>query len=355
MYYSVHTTQRPDWQQREAPTFQITDLSGGVYNDAVALHSQTEAANPTDVADFIEWVNEYRTPLHTALRQGRPMGQKSLTERHIRLREVNNAVAVLVGAPLYPLRRILRADIVDVLPVCRQALTAVTPGLQLEEGDDIQAQYNPLLNLVVVDSGHIQETTRTSLVDMTAAGFGQAALSSIVDISMSPNGSTFRYGYGYQWRQNGEAYGGMLQKAAAKKIAALVRKQLGIVLSGKPEDDPILEPYRKSEGYYYEDGMAIALDLISQSAGMRSDTPGVFKYVWEFAKSGRQAAPREELALIVKRATNNGLTLEDLEATPIASKGMPLTLLSKVEEACGIEASKRPSSVFKRRGVVSAD
>lgn len=346
------TTQRPDWQQREVPIFQITDYWKGTYNDAMAVYAQ---ANTAETAPFLEWVNEDRAPLHAFLRTHQSVAKNRLAERGIRLREVNKAVATLVGGPPYPLRRILPADVADILPVLKKALTTVTPGFDLLEENEINAQYNPLLSLVLLDGRYTKEADHTSLVETVASALGHAALGTIVDVSLSPDEPAFAYGYGYQWRQSGEVYGGMLQKAAARKIAAQVRKQLGITAAGKPEDDPLLEPYRKPEGYYYEDGMAITLDLISQSAGMRPNTPGIFEYVWEFAKSGRHTAPREELASLIKRTTDNKLTLEDLETAPVAFGGMPLTLLSKVEEACKIEASKRPSSLFKKRGVVSSD
>jgi hypothetical protein len=45
-------------------------------------------------------------------------------------------------------------------------------------------------------------------------------------------------------------------------------------------------------------------------------------------------------------ATRGVLQLEDLEAVPVRSEGMPVAIMRRVEEACGIDVHDRPSRGF---------
>jgi len=134
------------------------------------------------------------------------------------------------------------------------------------------------------------------VIDVVAGAVGHAALGRVTDIWLDPEANTFRYSYGYQWRNGTDIYGGLLQKAACVKVAALVRGRVGAGAPGTAEDNPLMEQYRLREGYYHEAGMALAVDILSRSVGMRPDGPGAFTYVWEFVKRGGDEAARDELA-----------------------------------------------------------
>lgn len=338
----------PDWHQRELPDLQITDLRKGIHENASHVHSVGDGVTPGEIAPFMHWLNGSKVRLQYVLGRLPQWSKRRLQDRDIALEDISEAVAGIVDTPVYPSQRILPHDEAVALYSHQAAVRAITPKLQFRDDEPINTQFNPMLQVVCLNAMFIDLGERTTVIDAVAEATGQAVLGSIVDIKKSDQ--QFYYGYGYQWRQNGEIYGAALHKAAVKKIAALTRSQLGITTADEPEENPFLEPYRRVEGYYFESGVAIALDMISEAAGMSSKGPGICRLIWEFAKRGRSAAARQELASVVKRATNNTLSLEALEQVPFVSEGMPLTLLERIEEACGVDVSMRPSSVFKEYG-----
>jgi len=112
-----------DWQQREQPSFQLSDLHDDVYNDGFTLYGGDHA----DAAPLIEWINEYRAPLHRILRQTQPFGLHRLQDYDIRLRDIIQQVAEVTDTPPYPLRRVLPNDTDVLVRAYREAVQTVTP------------------------------------------------------------------------------------------------------------------------------------------------------------------------------------------------------------------------------------
>jgi hypothetical protein len=104
------------------------------------------------------------------------------------------------------------------------------------------------------------------------------------------------------------------------------------------------------EGFYFDAGAAIMLDTISDKAGADIHRP-----IREFAKHGRDERAREEAAAILAKATGGQVKLEELEAAPVAYEGLPIRLMQKVEEACGLASNRRPSVALLDSGVTIAD
>jgi hypothetical protein len=90
----------------------------------------------------------------------------------------------------------------------------------------------------------------------------------------------------------------------------------------------------------------MTLDVLNSAAG-RSDRLGIYRPLWDFIYNNQNDAARSELAEIIKRASGNAVRLEDLEFEEYSTEGMSLSLLQRVEEACEVEVSRRPSKTVQ--------
>jgi hypothetical protein len=88
---------------------------------------------------------------------------------------------------------------------------------------------------------------------------------------------------------------------------------------------------------------AIALDLITDAAGHKEPL-AVHKLVWKFIANNQDEDVRAELAENVRKASDNTLQLENLEAPDrLRNVATSLDMLRKVEETCNVEPNKRPT------------
>lgn len=336
---------QPVWQHRERPTLQLYDVSGGEHSPEckvvpdAGLHDES----------FTDWLRIYRMPVHnTALPQASD-GQQWLAERRVNLNEITEAVSTLTAAPAYPSQRVITNDFAAGSPDIANAQQQLTPGLIYSPNELIDAQYNPILGIITLNQERAGQLDRTGIADITADALGQAAIGSIVNIHIQHHPQpAFRYWYGYQWRYADNYYGGFIHKAATAHIASRVRHQLGYNAPG-PADHPAMEPYRRAEGYYYEAGGAMILDMINTAAGFKKGQLGIYEPIWQFGKAGGDASAREEAQTIIDKASRATLRLETLESAPVQSTGMPVTLMRQCEERCNIPTTERITKILIAR------
>ena len=342
----------PCWGERELPSSQITDVTALGYSDALL------AADDTD-ADFVDWVNSSRRPLQAEMTEQDSVALDMLALRGIDYTYLTQIIARHTGTVPYPTQRLLLSSQARDSKTYVSATSSVLPEFTFTDDEEIDAQYHPLLGIITVNNKFYQEAERSAVADSVADTLGQAAIGRVVNIQVDRQPDpAFRFWYGYQWRWNGESYGAFLQKAATAKLAAIARTEARIWTPGHSAGHALIEPYRRESGwhaYYYESVAAVTLDVLSRAAGCKDEDCTLYRPIWEFAKAGGDEAARDELAEIVSHATGGTILLEELEAAPIAKEGMPLHTLQRVEEACDVESSRRPSRVFIENGAAATD
>lgn len=339
--------ENPIWTERELPTMQLTDLGLGRAGHQDALHSLD---NPDGNWDFTAWVNDFRHLVRSGTRDLEDDVIGDLMAIGVYPQAINAVVTELTGAPKFPLKLVQRNATIGHRSFYRQSIDALTPGFGFSDNEPIDGQYNPLLGVIILSDRHLQDTEPAGIAHTLAENFGQAATGSVISVQIEREPEpSFRFWYGYQWRHDGEMYGGAIQKASTEKLAALVRSELRLSASGEPEANQLLEPYRRADGYFYESGMAMTLDIINERLGYSQGQPGIYEPIWQFGQKGGDEAARDALADMVLHATDAQVSLEDLESVPVRNEGFPYEIMERVEEACGVEPSRRPSIVFQTR------
>jgi hypothetical protein len=335
----------PIWEEREQATVQITDRTG----DGTYLPTIRPSQNSPEGEAFSDWVNSYREPLHQEIHGDSGLTQRRLDSRGIHLQDIATIVSSITKQPALPLQRIQSNGHLQQNRTYNDAVEAVTPGLSFTSEDAIDGQYNPLLGVIALNERFLREAGPASISDTLAKNIGQACLGSLVSatVQLEPE-PRFRYWYGYQWWHDGERYGGALQKASTTKVAALARLALD-VYPQQQEAHPLLRHFQREEGFYYESGIAMALDTINRRLGFDVHQPGIYEAIWEFSKQGEDENARQELAHMVARATDGRITLPELEALQPQSHGLPLTLLRRVEEACKVPCNEQVSPILAER------
>ncbi len=343
----------PAWDERQFPSLQATDLAeNGILYDSLLRPVSGEPEG----MDLLDWVNSHRLLLHQELAETTPLLEERLASRGVQLASIAECVAEITNAVPYPLNRVQLNNHMRSSRIHQKAVKAVTPGLAFTPDEPISGQYNPMLGIILLNDQYIRPASSANIAHVVAENLGQAATGSIVNarVQFEPE-PAYRYWYGYQWWWRDERYGGAIQKAATEKIAALARQELNLIADGDTEDNPIIEPYRRDEGYYYESGMAMTLDVINARLGFGPTDPGIYQLIWHFGQEGGDDSARQGLDEMVKMATHNTVSIEDLEMVPVRQQGMPLGILQRIEEASGIDVSMRPSRIFVERGVERTD
>lgn len=339
--------QLPIWDEREAPTLQLTDVTGGSGAESRGDLMHVVDGSREEGDEFTAWLNESRGPLYAALGWAASPFRSRLAFRGIRVAEIAACVAAVTETEPYSPYRVHSLQFLQKQPTYNQAVETVTPGLAFDEDSPIDGQFNPLLGVIALNDRFVRYAGEARIAHTIAENLGQAATGPIINIQIEDDPSpAYRYWYGYQWRQGGNLFGGALQKAATEKLAALTRKKLGIVAPDTPADNPIAESYRTSEGYYDESAIAMALDVINQHLGFGPEAPGIYRPLWQFGQAGGNGEARQEAADMIHAATGGSMRLEMFEALPAAHPAFPLEFLQRVESATNMDVSARPSRLF---------
>lgn len=332
------------WTSRTEPNVQIWDQNG--LQPVMTIFDPEARYDAGKHREFVDWLNGYRRELYQDLRfpYANTEVSKRFADKGIGVIAVSEAVAEVTGTRPVPVYRLLMASQAEQMPGYTKAVASVTPGLKIREHD--QYLYNPMLGSIVLQDQAIAEASQSKAADILANALGQAATGSIVDLQVQYDPPAFRYWYGYQWHGGGEYYGQLLQRAQAAKTAALVRQKLHIVTPGQPAARPGMEPYRLEEGYEPEAGTAIAIDLLDEASVAAGGKP-IYSLVWSFAKKGRSAAVRGELARQIIAVTDDRLTVNQLEAIVPEREGVNVEAVELVEEALQLSNDKRPSLALR--------
>lgn len=335
---TLQTVQMPDWNSRDRPTMQLWDMSG--------LQDGLSAFNPYGEnaydGDLVEWLNKYRRPLQAALRRQEQSVPRALSRLGVGTSQLLESVAKVTGTHPYPHHRMLTASQAAELPEFMDAVSEITPGRAEVQEDDVY-QYHPLLGAIVLQDSAVEDVNRITAVDNVASAIGMAAMGNIVDVKLQyePTRGMWHW-FGAVWRYDDEYYGQFMQRAQVAKVAALVRKKLGMVCTEGSMNSSFLEPYRLPDGYNPAAGCAVALDVLDRAAE-RLGTASIYPTLREFAKRGRPDDIRDKLAHSVSKATAGHLALEDLESIIPDRHGLQYMTSLLIEDALQLPIAERPS------------
>lgn len=339
--FAMPKEQLPEWEEREQPTTYLIDVHEPD-GDYAVLPPEDGGQND----DYLAWINEFKRPLHTELSLAHPATVARLELLDIDLNDLSQTVADVLDSDAYPTSRIVTHEDVSNLPA---VAAAVNEGFFSEEMEgptgEALAQFEYILHFIRLRESYLNEVGATDITDTLAFTIGRAALSKVTYAHVGrEEGDSVYHWYGYAWRHNDKYVGEIMDDIASSAIAARTRAELGLSADGEELPNPIVERYRERAGIYYSAVGAIAFDILSASAG-HNDEHEAHKQIWAFMAGGQDESARAELADTIAKATNGKMTLEAIENTPRDSFEV-LALLKKVEEACGIDASKRPSKII---------
>ncbi len=335
----------PVWDERERPTTRLIDIHEPERDYAVLTAGDTEQN-----ADYLAWINGYKEPLHDVLRTAHPATIERLGRRGIELTQITAAVAEITSQPAYPAERIVTASDVRSVPAYLDAIEDGFFELDMPFGKagESYGQFEYIMHFIRLRESYLNTAPESDVVDTIAHCLGHAALCHETYVTIKRDQNVVYHWFGYDWRYNDKYYGQLLGVASAAKIAAITRAELGLDTEGTASVNPIVEQYRESRGYSFAAVGAIALDLINRQAG-HEDTLGIYRPLWQFIANNQDEAARQELADSIRRATNNTLALEEIEAQPYRAKGLSLTYLKRIEEMCELDKAERPSHVLRAR------
>ena len=339
----------PVWSERIAPSLQVGDRQIAT-DDAVYSKEVRQLAGNPENQDFVDWLNEYRIPVHE---QASSIAKGRLENRGAPVEKIAEAIAQMTETPKWPTNRLYLLGHAKVSREFKEAARNVSPELRIMRMDAITVRYHALLGVATVNDTHTPEDYTGSTSRLIGDIIAQAAIGNTVSVLIERGDDMpqYKFWYGYQWWDKSERYGGAIQKSATDKLAVLACQANGVFVQGKPAPHPMLEPYRLQDGYYFDSGFTLALDTIHQKLGYKPHEAGVYDPIWEFGKSGGDERPREVLANMVSHATSSQISLEDLEVAQPAREGMHLNLLQRVEEACGVDVSRRVSTALLYMGI----
>ncbi|MDB5186310.1 MAG: hypothetical protein JWL85_833 [Candidatus Saccharibacteria bacterium] len=341
----------PIWEERALPTLQLDDIQNPT-DGPYSIRSQR--GNPDYYIEFYAWLEESKTDLQGDLHESHHDMPALLAVRGIDLHAINQAVAGMVNVPVYDTKRIITVQEARALRTYQELEASGTFDFSLEEEADyfetqVHSFFEAQLNFVQINADHIRTAEASEVADTVAYSLGHAALGNTVDILLlgSPEWDDYKYWYGYEWVYNGEYYGDFIRRAAAYKIAAEVRAHTGFSANGRMEKThPLLRTYLHPDGSHHPYALlSLSLDVLNSAAGYSHGVPGLYEPLFAFARDARDGAAREELADMVHEATDGRLTLEELERFDLHAN--PLAVLRRIEEACEMDVSARPSSLFE--------
>jgi hypothetical protein len=335
----------PRWEEREEPNVKLLDIGEPEIKLTMSRHNMAQ--------NFVDWVNDFRQPLHENFVRLSEETELRLVEAGIDHASYAQAVAEQTGTKPYALHRTVFHDQALDVDAYREAagLNFFPEDMTNPDGTPGFAQFYAPFSFIRLNPDYFESAELYSKRHTYLHILGRAAMGSIVD-AVIPEGDNPRpyTWYGYSWRYDGQDYGTLLDLAAGTKLAALAAEELGVRPQYGEEVPEPLRPYLLPEGFYFDAGAAIMLDTISDKAGADIHRP-----IREFAKHGRDERAREEAAAILAKATGGQVKLEELEAAPVAYEGLPIRLMQKVEEACGLASNRRPSVALLDSGVTIAD
>jgi len=338
----------PIWEEREQPTTRLIDVRTPLRDYATLPETDFEQNS-----DYLAWINEYKEALHGTFHKVQPLTVERLEARDINLKEVIAAVSDVVERPAYPSHRVIsHYDMRHDRMYKMAAEDGFFPSnMKLSNGGPAYGQFEYILHFVRLRASYINKAPRSSVVDTLAFALGHASVNNLTytHLERAESGNTVYHWYGASWRWDDQYYGEVLDDASAAKVAAESRQLLGVTTPGPASLHPLVEHYREASGFSTAAVGAMALDLINRAAG-HSDSLGVYRSLWSYMTNGQNDASRQELAATVIRATQGAMTLEELELETKQSdqRGMSLTMLQRVEEACGITGSEQPSRHLSR-------
>lgn len=328
----------PAWHDREPAAFQVHDTTADRLG--MAVYSAATVATP-ESQTFVDHINAVKAPFLSQARTSRAVAEGFLAERSLSLQGIRHAVSALTQTPVLPYERILLAGRLRQVPSINGGAPQELP---------VQYGYEPVFNYVHLDEDRLARQGTVELADAVACSVGQAALSNLVDVSADGG----RCWYGTVWPdRQGRLHGRALQAAAVVKIAALTRQFLGYTDEAYDGDqDSLLRPYAGVRGRPYDTAviMAAGLDVIDRAAGVRQPLgSGMYAALWAFAVMGRDEAARDEARAIWQFAAKDGPapSYDMLEAQEADDAAAAVTLLERIEEACNVDASRRPSRAIK--------
>jgi hypothetical protein len=338
----------PVWSEREYPTtYHIDRHEPG--RDYSILPEADRGRND----DYVAWINSYKEPLHDSIRAVHPRTVERLARRDISLSAINELVSQVTERPPYPLERVVTASDLRSDPEYTAASKDgfFTKAMHFGEGGISFGQFEYILHFVRLRQSYIDRAAKSGVVDVAAHELGHAILAPVtyVHLDRLDTGNKVYHWFGYSWRYNDRYYGELLDEASAAKVAAVTRRELGFV---KKQDSsaPVAEAYHENKGFSYASTMAVALDLLNQAAG-HTDELAIYRPLWSFMTNTQDEAARDELAAIIRRASDSQVSLELLEAAQLSTKGLSLAILRQIEEACNIESHMRPSRFIRKVGI----
>lgn len=330
------------WEDRQQPSFQIIDTAYG------AEGISPLGGDGVQTQEYVEWLMLYRGPLHYELQAISEATESRLLEHHIDVVTMARVVSGIAKTSLYPTQRIVTVDDAMPLPAYQEALAAnfFSTEPQFTTGKRAEMDFIPPLHIIRLQTDYVNYASPLKLQDTVARGIGTATLAPIVNVAIEQNHTdtpNVYWWFGTTWRHNDTYYGELLLEAAAIKLAAETRRHLG----QQPHSavgHPTVEPYRYSRAVPQDANGAILLDIINTAAG-NSDPLAIYRPLWQYARSGAaDGDARQELQHMIARATQGSIVLEHLEQVPYTALGFPLKTLQRTEEACGLDASHRPSA-----------
>ncbi|MBL8159090.1 hypothetical protein JNJ66_01400 [Candidatus Saccharibacteria bacterium] len=338
----------PVWSERERPTTVLIDHPEDG-RDIYTLPPGDEEKHP----DYLAWVNGHRQHLQGLFAAIHPQTAERLAARGIELSDVNDTVADITGRLPYPERRIITASDARGNGYYREAAAQGFYDLNMKEGDwEAYAQFQHVLQFIRLRGGYINRAPVPDVVDTVANMLGRAALCTHVYTHIDYTGerpAVYNWN-GYAWRYDDEYVGQWIENASAAKVAAVTRARLGVGGGRVDLGESLAAPYQERRGFGAGAVGAMTLDVLN-TAGGHGSSAGLYEPIWRFMASGQDEGHRDELAVMVAQATDLAMSLEELESQIETVDGLPLEFLERVEEVCGVEASRRPSGAVRQLGV----
>jgi hypothetical protein len=343
------TSERPVWNERDTPTAYTLDVHEAERDYSVF---PPEADNTNQ--DYLAWFNGIKEPLHNSIRAAHPQTLQRLEKRRVDPGLISAVVSQLVDAPAYPSTRVVTAHDLKSDPAYQAAIDNgfYDKAMEFGDGGQVYSQFIYTMHFVRLRAGYVNKASRAELIDSVANSLGHATLApfTYVQIERGDAGSSVFHWYGYSWRYKDKYFGEYLNEASAAKIAASARLVLGEAKADPSDSMSWAKTYRERKGFPHGSVGALALDVMNHRLG-HSDRFGIYRPMWEFMLSGQNGDARDELAAQINKATNGEVALEDLEAASYSTLGMDIQLLEKIEEACQVSSSRRPSRLVKQVGV----
>jgi hypothetical protein len=340
-------TALPVWEEREQPTTYHIDQHEPSRDFSVL--PETDGGQNDD---YVAWINAYKEPLHDSIRSVHAKTATRFAQRGISLPGIVELVAEITERPAYPIERLVTANDLRADPEYIAAANAgfFDKAMRFGKTGISYGQFEYILHFVRFRQTHIKRAAERDVVDTAAHEIGHATLAPMtyVHLDRLETGNKVYHWFGYAWRYADRYYGELMDEASSAKIAALTRRELGLIHTSDnptPADD-----YRETRGFSYASVGAVALDVLNKAAG-HTDELGIYRPLWAFMVNVQDGAAREELAAMVRRATHNEVSLEVLEAAKLSAQGLSLATLGRIEEACGIDVSRRPSRIIQAVGI----